>query len=80
MKNKKYVAGQIMVMFKAEVTEERATEIVEARGWRKINWAAFINLMLVAVPVGEEEKCIIEIQEEPLVKSASLNSIMKIMD
>lgn len=77
--NEKYASGQIIVMFKSGVTEEKATEIVKAHGWQKINWLKFVNLMLVAVPEGKEIECAAEIEKDAPVKSASLNVLVKLI-
>ncbi len=79
MKKEEYVSGEIIVLFKEDMTEEEATRIIEARGWKKLDWIKLFNFMHVAVPAGEERDCIAEIQKEPLVRSANLNQKVELI-
>lgn len=73
-----YVEGCILVIFNKE-TRESATQFIESVGLKAGNWIQSIRMLVVTVPVGEEDNWICKMRSYNIVKHAELNHIHRLL-
>ncbi|MEK6852483.1 MAG: hypothetical protein AABX59_01260, partial [Nanoarchaeota archaeon] len=71
-----YIKGEIIVKFKEGVNKDNVSELVSSFGLSLKDYnPSFLNVAVVAVPVGSENSWIIKFQEHDIVEYAQLNRI-----
>lgn len=78
--SRNYKNGCILVMFQESETKESAEKFVESLGLTAINWNKLLNMLVVGVPVGEEQRWKERISRYKIVKHASLNSKVRLIE
>lgn len=75
MSNPAYKEGDVIVIFKENVTEEQAKQLIESFGLTiEGTWKERIKMFLVKTPVGEEIKWTARFNEKnDIVEIANLN-------